>query len=279
MRAFYEADGARLSFTDSGAGLPIVFLHPTPLDGDYWRPLIENLPGIRAIVPDLRGHGASELGSNLPLGGFAPVSDAPVLTMAQLGSDILALLDHLRVEQAVFAGCSIGGNVLLELWRRAPQRMKGLVFICAKPQPDAETNKARRVTTITRARDGETAAIFDGMAETLVGAATRQRNPGIVAELRARMTLTAEALVAVQAGLASRPDSVPTAATITAPVLAIAGAEDSSVTAEEMAVLQTAPGGCSFHLVTDAGHLAAYERPKAVANRMNVWLNQFVPVV
>ncbi len=275
MRSYYQADGARLSFTDSGAGLPVVFLHPTPLDGDYWCPLIGHIPGIRAIVPDLRGHGVSELGA-LPVGGFALVPDAPVLTMAQLGSDVLALLDHLRVEQAILAGCSIGGNVLLELWRRAPERIKGLAFVCAKPQPDSDANQGRRATTIARARAGETAAIFDGMAESLVGVTSRQREPGIEAELRSRMTLTPEALVAVQAGLATRPDSVPTVAAITVPVLAIAGAEDGAVTPEEMTALQAAPGGCSFHLVTDAGHLAAYERPRAVAIRFNVWLNQYL---
>ena len=114
--------GVRLKFVDSGSGPPVVFLHPTPLDSDYWRPLVENLGGVRAIVPDLRGHGGSELGSGLPVGAFARVPDAPVLTMSQLATDALALLDHLRIHQAVFAGCSIGGYVLLELWRRAPER-------------------------------------------------------------------------------------------------------------------------------------------------------------
>ena len=52
--------------------------------------------------------------------------------------------------------------------------------------------------------------------------------PEVVAEVRAQMTLTAEAVVAVQAGLAARPDSVPTVATIRVPVLAIAGAEDAT---------------------------------------------------
>jgi 3-oxoadipate enol-lactonase len=93
-----------------------------------------------AIVPDLRGHGLSELGSNLPVGAFARVPDAPVLTMTQLATDVIALLDHLQLESAVFAGCSIGGYVLLELWRRIPERMQGLVFVCSKPQPDAEAN-------------------------------------------------------------------------------------------------------------------------------------------
>src|ERR1039457_6543891 len=116
MSEVYESNGARLSFRENGAGLPVVFLHPTPLDHYYWMPMMEELGGIRAILPDLRGHGASELGTNLPVGGFTLVPDAPVLSMAQMAADTLKLLDHLEIQQAVFAGCSIGGYVLLELW-------------------------------------------------------------------------------------------------------------------------------------------------------------------
>jgi pimeloyl-ACP methyl ester carboxylesterase len=274
MKGIYQWGGAKLGFQDTGAGLPVVFLHPTPLDRDYWRPLTEDLGGVRAIVPDLRGHGCSELGRNLPVGGFALVPDAPVLTMAQLAADVLALLDHLQVQEAVFAGCSIGGYVLLELWRRAPRRMRGLAFVCSKPQADAEANLARRAATIAQVRAEGVGALFDGMAQTLIGATARQRRPEIVAELRARMTLTPLAAVAVQAGLATRPDSVPTVATADVPVLAIAGGEDSAVTPAEMEVFNTAPGGCEFHLLPDAGHFAAYEQPRKVAALLAEWLRQ-----
>lgn len=272
MNGTYKSDGARLVFSDTGSGQPVVFLHPTPLDRDFWRPLVGSLAGIRAIVPDLRGHGGSELGSTLPVGGFAPVPDAPVLTMAQLASDVLRLLDFLDIRKAVFAGCSIGGYVLLELWRRAPERIGGLAFVCSKPQPDAAANFSKRAATIAQARSGGSAALFDGMAQTLTGVTARKLDPHIVVELRARMNIAPEALVAVQAGLATRPDSVPDVPTITVPVLAIAGGEDPGVTAADMQAFQAAPGGCRFHLLPDAGHFAAYEQPEKVASLIAAWL-------
>ncbi|MDE3149035.1 MAG: alpha/beta fold hydrolase [Acidobacteriota bacterium] len=274
MTGTYESDGARLGFQDAGLGLPVVFLHPTPLDHLYWSPVVEALAGVRAIVPDLRGHGVSELGQALPVGGFARAPDAPVLTMAQLARDVLALLDSLEVSEAFFAGCSIGGYVLLELWRQAPERMRGLAFVCSKPQPDAEANLGRRAATIAQARAGGTTALFDGMAESLIGGTARQLRPEILAELRARMTLTPEAEVAVQAGLATRPDSVPTVGAIMAPVLAIAGGEDTSVTPAEMEAFAAAPGGCEFHELPNAGHFAAYEQPQKVAALLAEWLRQ-----
>jgi pimeloyl-ACP methyl ester carboxylesterase len=275
MNGVYFSNGAKLAFSDLGDGLPVVFLHPTPLDREFWLPVVSELADIRAIVPDLRGHGVSELGRDLPPGGFALVPDAPVLAMAQLGRDVLALLDHLDLSKAVFAGCSIGGYVLLELWRQAPERMSGLAFVCSKPQPDAEANLVKRADTIARARAGEAAKLFDGMAQNLVGASARRRRPEIVAQVRARMTLTEEALVAVQAGLATRADSVPTVATITVPVLAIAGGEDTAVSPAEMDAFREAPGGCESHLPADAGHFAACEQPARVAALIGDWLRQF----
>jgi 3-oxoadipate enol-lactonase len=275
MNGDYVSGGARLSFSDAGEGLPVVLLHPTPLDREYWRLLTRELAGIRAIVPDLRGHGRSELGSGLPAGAFTRVPGAPVLTMGQLAMDSLALLDHLKISKAVFGGCSIGGYVLLELWRRAPERVRGMMFVCSKPQPDSETNLTKRMETIARARADGVEALFDGIAQNTVAPSVRRDRPEVVKEVRAQMTLTTEALVAVQAGLATRPDSVPTVATVRVPVLAIAGAEDSNVTAADMEALRAAPGGCELHVLPCAGHYAAFEQPKKVASLMAPWLRQF----
>ncbi len=276
MRHSYLSDNDRLSYSDrGGSGLPVVFLHPTPLNGDYWQPMIARLEDVRAIIPDLRGHGRSELGQKLPAGAFARVPDAPVLTMSQLASDILTLLDQLQIREAVFAGCSIGGYALFELWRRAPERMRGLAFVCSKPQPDAEANLQRRAATIAQARAEGVDRLFDGIAQSLTGATAQQRRPQIVAEVRAQMTLSVEAMVAVQAGLAARPDSLPTVSSITVPVLAIAGDEDAAVTPAEMEAFCAAPGGCTSIVVEDAGHLAAFEQPEKLASLIGEWLQQF----
>ena len=283
----YESDGAQLSYLDTGAAtpgeaLPVVFLHPTPLDHDYWRPLLDELSArsgaatsLRAIVPDLRGHGASELGGPLPTGAFQAVPDAPALTMEQLARDILALLDHLGLVDAVFVGCSIGGYVMLELWRHAAQRMQGLAFICSKPQPDAEPALIKRAANIGIARQSGVSALFDGMANLLIGESSRRHRPEIVSQCRARMTLTPDAFIAVQAGLATRPDSMTTVTEITDPVLAIAGGEDTAVAAADMEAFSAAPGGCAYHLIPDAGHFAAYEQPEKVADMLGLWLQQF----
>ena len=284
MSGTYQSDGAQLSYRDTGTGEPVIFLHPTPLDHDYWRPVLDHLAGsttttppMRAIVPDLRGHGASELGAALPVGAFARVPDAPVLNMAQMAADTLVLLDKLEVREAVFVGCSIGGYVMLELWRQAPQRMRGLVFVCSKPQADAEPALVKRAANIALARESGVAKIFDGMVQLLLGETSRSNRPGLVSECRSRMTLTPGAFIAVQAGLAARPDSMATVASINKPVLAIAGGEDTAVNPADMEAFGSAPGGCDFHLLSDAGHFAAYEQPEKIAALLSKWLHNRHP--
>lgn len=275
MSETYESNAARLSYEDTGEGVPVILLHPTPLDHVYWQPMLTELAGVRAIVPDFRGHGASELGSNLPVGAFSRVPDAPVLSIGQLATDVLALMDHLGLAEAVFVGCSIGGYTLLELWRRAPLRMRGLAFVCSKPQPDVESNLTKRVETIEHVRREGTAGVFDGNAKTLISPTAQARRPQIVGELLARMTLTPEAVVAVQAGLATRPDSVPDIPGIDAPILAICGGEDPGIAEGEMRAFEAAEGGCEFHFLPDAGHFAAYEQPAKIAAILTPWLGQF----
>jgi 3-oxoadipate enol-lactonase len=274
MSAAYAGAGAALHYVEQGVGTPVVFLHPTPLDHRYWLPMVNQLAGVRAILPDFRGHGASDLGADLPVGGFARVPDAPVLAMGQLAEDVLALLDRLGIHQAVFAGCSIGGYVLLELWRRAPQRIHALAFICSKPQPDGEAALVKRADNIARVRAQGAGGFLDTMAGTLPGTTARKQRPELVRDLRSTMTLTAEAIVAVQAGLAVRPDSLLTVATIGVPILAIAGGEDSSIAPNDMAAFQAAPGGCTSNLLPSAGHLAAFEFPDRVAEIFAAWLRQ-----
>ncbi len=274
----YTSRGARLNYFEAGAGHPVIFLHPTPLSHAYWLPVIAELPHQRSIALDLRGHGGSELegtqpGERLPVGEFAAgVAD---LTLGQMAEDVLALLDNLKIEQAAFVGCSIGGYLLLELWRRAPIRMNGLAFVCSKPQGDTLVAGEKRKETIARVVTEGVECVLDGLVKGLTGTTSQQREPGLYGRLRAMATLTAKAEMAVQAGLGLRPDSIATVATINRPVLAIAGAEDGVCTAAEMEAFKSTPGGCEFHLLAETGHFAACEQPKTVAKLLGDWLGTF----
>lgn len=254
---FYSSNGARLFVETMGEGQDVILLHPTPVHHAFWLPVAEMLAQkYRVILPDLRGHGQSEPG------------EGPI-TMEKLGEDMSRLLNELGIGKALFAGCSIGGYLLYELWRRMPERVAALAFCCSKPQADADANRSKRQEWIEGIRLRGTGDFFELMLNSLIGPTARRRFPQKIGEAREMMqAMRPEAVIAVQQGLAARPDSVATAKTIRVPASIVAAAEDSGSTVEDMKLLAEAIRnggyGAEFHVLSDAGHYAPWEQPETV---------------
>ena len=83
------------------------------------RPLAEDLAarGNRVITLDLLGHGRSDR-----------PRDMWRYSMAIYGEQVVGLMDHLGIEQAVVMGTSLGANAALEVASRQPERLRGLVI-------------------------------------------------------------------------------------------------------------------------------------------------------
>jgi pimeloyl-ACP methyl ester carboxylesterase len=259
---YFYSDGAKLFYTTLGTGTAVVLLHPTPVDHRFWLPVAETLAaGYRVILPDLRGHGHSELAQS--------DSGAGPLTVEKLAADTGRLLDHLDLSKALFGGCSIGGYTLYEIWRTMAPRVEALAFCCSKPQADTEAVRVKREETIAQVGERGTAEFIEGNLEALMGPTARRRWPQKVAEAREMMrAVPVETVVAVQEGLAARPDSVVTARTMRVPCCVIAGGEDTGSTPADMKMLaeQIRNGGygAEYHDIPDAGHFAPFEQPELV---------------
>ena len=265
----YTSDDAQLFYTTVGSGQNLVLLHPTPCDHRFWLRVVESLSGkYRVILPDLRGHGQSEAG------------DGPI-TIEKLGADIVKLLDVLGIQRALFGGCSIGGYTLFELWREAPARILAMAFCCSRPQADAEANRAKRQEWIAKIRQRGTAEFVDAMIESLIGPTARQRSPEKIGEVREMMqAVKPGAVIAVQQGLAARPDSVETARGIHVPCFVLAGGEDAASTPADMKLLaesiRNAGYGAEYHLLRDAGHYAPWEQPQMVGRLLRRFFDSVV---
>src|SRR6266478_3750314 len=58
------SDDAEIFYDVAGSGTPVVLLHPTPADHEFFLPVSQVLSArYRLIMPDLRGHGESSLGN------------------------------------------------------------------------------------------------------------------------------------------------------------------------------------------------------------------------
>jgi pimeloyl-ACP methyl ester carboxylesterase len=119
MRTF-EHGGRRLAYTEFGAGpRTCVLLHGLLLSQKMHHPLARELAdrGNRVVTLDLLGHGASDRPVDMTAYGITFFSE-----------QVLGLLDHLGVDEAVIAGTSLGANTALETAAIAPERVRGMVL-------------------------------------------------------------------------------------------------------------------------------------------------------
>jgi pimeloyl-ACP methyl ester carboxylesterase len=112
--------GRRLAYGEHGSGpRVIVLIHGLLMDGRMYGRLASTLAahGHRVIVADMLGHGTSD-----------QPHEMTAYSMPQFGRDVVALLDHLELPQAVIAGTSLGANISLEAAVAAPVRVRALVI-------------------------------------------------------------------------------------------------------------------------------------------------------
>ena len=115
----FRHEGRTLAYNQYGDGSRIVvLLHGLLLSQRMHEPLAKALAarGNRVITLDLLGHGESDR----PL-------DAQCYSMSFFGEQVIALLDHLEIEEAVVLGTSLGANAALEAAALAPERVRGMV--------------------------------------------------------------------------------------------------------------------------------------------------------
>jgi pimeloyl-ACP methyl ester carboxylesterase len=112
--------GRRLAYSDYGGGPRVVVLLHGLLFSRYMhdalaRALAER--GHRVLTLDLLGHGESDR-----------PTDMWRYSMTEFGREVVALLDHLELDEAAVMGTSLGANTTLEVASLAPERVRGMVI-------------------------------------------------------------------------------------------------------------------------------------------------------
>jgi pimeloyl-ACP methyl ester carboxylesterase len=110
-----------LSTWRAGSGPAVVFCHGFPDLAEGWRHQVSAVAaaGFQAIAPDMRGYG----GSSRP-------QEVEAYTLTELTGDLVALLDALDIEKAVFVGHDWGGFVTWGMPVLHPERVAGVAAAC-----------------------------------------------------------------------------------------------------------------------------------------------------
>ena len=141
---YVETNGVRLAYYEAGPrqGVPIIFCHGFPELAFSWRHQLAALSaaGRWVIAPDQRGYGLT--------GGPKPVEDYDI---EHLTGDLVGLLDHLKVEKAIFCGHDWGGIVVWQMPLRHPDRTAGVIGVNTPFMPRAPVDPI----AVMRARLGE----------------------------------------------------------------------------------------------------------------------------
>lgn len=124
-------DGTPIAYTlrGRGPGVPIVLVNGWSCSDAYWAEVLPYFEGRghRVVLPDTRGHGESGL-PRRP--GFqAHRITAADMALERIADDLIELCAHQEIGPAVFIGHSLGVQVILEVYRRAPERVAGLVAV------------------------------------------------------------------------------------------------------------------------------------------------------
>lgn len=253
---------AEIAFEVLGSGPPVVLLHPFPANREYWNAIVSPLSSrFRLILPDLRGHGSSDIG------------EGPA-TMEKHAADLARVMDVTDAGRATLIGVSIGGYVIFEFWRNYRDRVAALVLCNTKAAPDSPEARSGRLQAANDVLERGTVPFFETMLPRLLGKTTRETRPDLVTGALSMMRkMSPEDVALVQRGMAERPDSIPTLKTINVPTLLITGDEDILTGAPEAEVMRQNIRCAELTVIPKAGHFSAWERPDETGRVLRQFLD------
>lgn len=117
-------DGVRIWYSSHGSGPPLILLHGGLGHSGNWGyqvPLLLDA-GYQVVLIDSRGHGRS-------------TRDSRSYSYELMASDVLAVIDALRINRAALVGWSDGACTALVLARQSPQRVSGVFFFACNMDP------------------------------------------------------------------------------------------------------------------------------------------------
>jgi len=236
-----------LAYTISGAGPWLTLSHSLAANSTMWGPQLAALSAhFTVLCIDTRGHGGSE------------PAPAPY-HLEQLADDVLALWDHLGVDQSHFMGISLGGMIGQVLALKAPQRVRSLVLAdtTGRGAPNAAAMWAERSA---HARANGMQALVEGTIARWFTEPFRQANPALMAEVAAMIAATTiEGYCGACAAIAGL-DTLDALASLTVPALIIVGAQDQGTPPAMSQALHAQLRGSHLLVLEDAAHIANIEQ-------------------
>lgn len=247
--------GVEIFFEDTGAGLPVVLGHSFLCSGRMWREQVPVLAAqYRVINPDFRGHGRS-----------GRVADP--FSLYDAVSDVIAVLDKLAIERAIWCGLSIGGMVALRAALSRHDRVAGLILLDTDAGRETAPRKLKYHAMGAGVRVVGLHPFLPSIARLMFGATTRRENRALIDEWKKECAAihVPSALRCLDA-LMQRDSVLGRLREIGVPALVLVGEEDRSLPVAFSRRIHDRLPHSTLGVISTAGHLSPLERPAQVTD-------------
>ena len=257
-----DSNGSRFHCRIDGDSGPWIMLsHGLATDLTMWDELTDALKRrYRVLRYDARGHGGS-------------AATAGDYTLDGLVADAAGILDAHGIEQAHFAGLSMGGMVAQGLMLDHPRRVKSAVIADSRHTTTPEFTQAW-LDRIDEVRKGGIEAIVQSTVTRWSSAGLAERNPAVVARMERMIRNTSAHGYCGCAAALARLNYGHRLGEITQPTLVLCGNEDHGAPPENTRQMHAMIEGSRFLVVEQAGHIANIEQPDIFNNAVVGFLDE-----
>jgi pimeloyl-ACP methyl ester carboxylesterase len=240
---------------------PMILLHAFPLSPSLFDELRDEMKG-PFHSPALPGFGST------------PLSQEQA-SMSVLAKSVLAYADEHHLDRFIAGGVSLGGYVVMELMRIAPERLVAALLIDTKAGQDEVPAKANRERIARLALQHGTDSLLAAMLPPLTGNTTKSERPQVIQRISEIFRQSDPAAIAwTQRAMAARPDSFSTLQNFAEPLLVIVGDEDEIAPIADAGQMAEAATQGTLAVIEGAGHLSVIEQPAQCAQVIEKWLSR-----
>ncbi len=189
-------------------------------------------------------------------------------TVEQAARDVLASVDG----PLAVVGFSMGGYVLFEMQRQAPERISRICLLDTSARPDLPEKTEERHRVIAIAESGKYEAFVRDIVPNALHV-SRANDAGLIDTLvEMALRIGPDAFCRQQRIIMNRPDSRGDLAGIACPALVICGREDVVTPLELSEEMAAGIPGAHLAVIEECNHYASMERPWAVSFLLQQWL-------
>ena len=242
--------GIDVSFTDSGKGKAVVFLHGFLGDKSVWNYYAKQIASstTRVITIDLLGHGKTQCLSY-------------VHTMEEMAEAVYEVLKHLKLKKYFLVGHSMGGYVSLALAENYPDNVRGLCMFHSSAKADSEAKKKDRGRAIKVVKRN-TKIFIEEAIPNLFNTKEKPNRRGIEKSKKIAISTSKQGIVAALEGMRVRLDREIILKFAPYSVLFIIGKEDNILPYTDLVNQAQLPDNGNYVLLDKVGHMGFFEAKK-----------------